>query len=448
MLPERLVEYLGTVKMSYTLQRKMFKLGGSVAHGGGVTSGLKLNKGGKVAPIGQVGKGPLHMKGPDGKMREMQNPLAYLARLGFSAIAPGAQTFMKAARGGQGLKGLEKFIRGSSRKKTPLKFDSANPIRTTTSRGTTTRSNIIGGGEKIPLTASQVAGRAGRAGILGLPFGGLGAILSPTIDTDETSSVGMKALEKLQDFGRLPAQIPLSLFDALSGTSEQLGDNIMGYGPASQAVFGTKPKEEIKMAQGSFESSPETEAAIKQAVKEREESAFDTATEEAYGRLGGNDARARLLALSQGLTQAASPLLEEDYGGAAAAFTKGAGDVIEGERALKQTAAGLVMQEEQADKAMDRAILTEVYSKGTPEEIARTEKFVEARNVLGTGNVDPLPTKGKNKPDSKAMRSGKVYTDLTGATSGLYVAVNENMNPPFLQTNDPIEAGRFAKAEA
>ena len=46
------------------------------------------------------------------------------------------------------------------------------------------------------------------------------------------------------------------------------------------------------------------------------------------------------------------------------------------------------------------------------------------------------------------MRSGKVYTDLTGATSGLYVAVNENMNPPFLQTNDPIEAGRFAKAEA
>ena len=51
--------------MPYTLQRKMFKLGGSVAHGGGITANLKdpnrvkMKKG-----------GPVFKPGPDGKMRQ------------------------------------------------------------------------------------------------------------------------------------------------------------------------------------------------------------------------------------------------------------------------------------------------------------------------------------------------------------------------------------------
>ena len=54
--------------MSYTLRRKMFKLGGPVnTHGVGITSNLKMNKGGKVAPIGSYGYPKV--KGPDGQMR-------------------------------------------------------------------------------------------------------------------------------------------------------------------------------------------------------------------------------------------------------------------------------------------------------------------------------------------------------------------------------------------
>ena len=56
--------------MAFTLQRKMFKMGG-VAHGGGVTSGLKLNKGGSVQPQATIGVGnnALRKTGPDGKER-------------------------------------------------------------------------------------------------------------------------------------------------------------------------------------------------------------------------------------------------------------------------------------------------------------------------------------------------------------------------------------------
>ena len=63
--------------MAYTLQRKMFKLGGSVAHGGGITANLKnpnrkpMKKGGRVetetTPVG-VGSGNQPMvPGPDGR---------------------------------------------------------------------------------------------------------------------------------------------------------------------------------------------------------------------------------------------------------------------------------------------------------------------------------------------------------------------------------------------
>ena len=51
----------------------MFKLGGEVSksHGVGLTSGLKFNKGGKVAPVGSD-VNPKVM-GPDGQMREGHN---------------------------------------------------------------------------------------------------------------------------------------------------------------------------------------------------------------------------------------------------------------------------------------------------------------------------------------------------------------------------------------
>jgi hypothetical protein len=58
--------------MSIALRRKMFKLGGSTnTHGMGLTSGLKMKKGGSVQASIGAGSGNQPMKmGPDGQMRE------------------------------------------------------------------------------------------------------------------------------------------------------------------------------------------------------------------------------------------------------------------------------------------------------------------------------------------------------------------------------------------
>ena len=85
--------------MAYTLQRKMFKMGG-VAHGGGVTSGLKLKKGGSAQPQATfgVGNNALRKTGPDGKEREahvaflplLAGPTMALGRAGLMALrSPG-----------------------------------------------------------------------------------------------------------------------------------------------------------------------------------------------------------------------------------------------------------------------------------------------------------------------------------------------------------------------
>ena len=72
--------------MVNTLRRKMFKLGGSAnTHGVGITSGLKMKKGGKVEPQATfgVGNNALRKIGPDGKEREAH--VAFLPFLGSAA---------------------------------------------------------------------------------------------------------------------------------------------------------------------------------------------------------------------------------------------------------------------------------------------------------------------------------------------------------------------------
>ena len=76
--------------MPNTLRRKMFKLGGVAnTHGVGITSGLKMKKGGKVDPQATfgVGNNALRKIGPDGKEREAH--VAFLPYLGAGALALG-----------------------------------------------------------------------------------------------------------------------------------------------------------------------------------------------------------------------------------------------------------------------------------------------------------------------------------------------------------------------
>jgi len=77
-----------------TLRRKMFSMGGDVPghHGVGITSGMRYNKGGKVAPIGSDAYAKV--MGPDGKMRESHNIGMTLLNVGLAGI-PRAARYVK-----------------------------------------------------------------------------------------------------------------------------------------------------------------------------------------------------------------------------------------------------------------------------------------------------------------------------------------------------------------
>ena len=76
----------------------MFKMGGNVpkSHGVGITSGLKMKKGGRVEPQATFGVGNNALKkvGPEGKEREAH--VAFLPALG-SVLAPGLQSLIRLA---------------------------------------------------------------------------------------------------------------------------------------------------------------------------------------------------------------------------------------------------------------------------------------------------------------------------------------------------------------
>ena len=411
--------------MSVALRRKMFKLGGRAnTHGMGLTSGLTMKQ------------------GPDGQPRQAKSIGGLLLRgakgLG-SILAPGAQSLFQAARSGKGLKGIESFIRGSAtRGRTPFKFGA--PTITTGPGGAVTRaSTIIGGGARLPLTGSQTFDRLRRAGLLSLPLAQLAGIASPTLDTDKDDPLFLRGLEFLQDAARLPVQIPISVTDALMGTGEEFGENIMGFGPISQAVFGTKPKEAIDIdTEGVPKPEPE-----KKKSKEELKAENDAKVQEYYELLGGKGVD-KLEALGAGLTAAAAPLLEEDYGGAAAAFQAGLQPSIQRDKDLMDAAATLAVGDIQAERASDDALLKEVLATGDTEAYQRVTKALAAEDELGVGNVEGLPVKGNNKIDQKQVRRSKVYTDLTGATKGKYVAINKDGQS--LVTNNADQAVEFASS--
>ena len=405
--------------MSVALRRKMFKLGGRAnTHGMGLTSGLTMKQ------------------GPDGKPRQAKGFGGAILRGLGTAIAPGAQTLFRAARSGDPLRSIKSFIRGrptlgpetvARTAKVRGKFGGIRDLITETSR------------TALPRTALQRLGQASRAGLISLPFAQLAGIASPTLDTDKDDPLFLRGLETLQDAARLPVQIPISITDALMGTGDEAMDNLLGYGPISQAVFGTKPREAIDIdTEGVPKPEPE-----KKKSKEELKAENDAKVQEYYELLGGKGVD-KLEALGAGLTAAAAPLLEEDYGGAAAAFQAGLQPSIQRDKDLMDAAATLAVGDIQAERASDDALLKEVLATGDTEAYQRVTKALAAEDELGVGNVEGLPVKGNNKIDQKQVRRSKVYTDLTGATKGKYVAINKDGQS--LVTNNADQAVEFASA--
>ena len=158
---------------------------------------------------------------------------------------------------------------------------------------------------------------------------------------------------------------------------------------------------------------------------------------ELYEKLGGKGVD-KLAALGAGLTAAAAPLLEEDYGGAAAAFQQGLQPEIERDRALKDAAAQLAIGEEAEIRAaererdtLERAADLELLATGDPNVVIRANRLEKAVNDLGEA-VIALPTKIKNKRatlDSDKLEPNRIYTDLEGIFPQTYVATNSANTP-------------------
>ena len=391
--------------MSIALRRKMFKLGGRAnTHGMGLTSGLKMKKGGSVQASIGAGSGNQPMKmGPDGQMREGHvAPLIGAASLAGRLLLPGIQSLGGAiARGG-----LRSFIN-----------------RPTTLPGALT-------GKGAPFAPATGLQRAARTGILGV--GGLSA-LSPAL-------LGAAALNTDKDSPRIlrGAEAAGELLTDISplGGLFTLGDFAFGKeGEKTRTLTEflglKKPKEEVKL-----ESKGDTNVAKKDTVAEAKQKTEDR-VKELYEKLGGKGVD-KLAALGAGLTAAAAPLLEEDYGGAAAAFQAGLQPEIERDRALQDAAAQLAIGEEAEIRAAERERDTlertadlQLLATGDPQAVIRANRLEKAVNDLGDAVV-ALPTKTKNKRaiiDVDRLEENRIYTDLEGVLPQTYVATNSAKVP-------------------
>ena len=454
--------------MAYTLQRKMFKMGGSVAHGGGVTSGLKLNKGGSVTtPIG-VGSGKQPMvPGPDGKMREAHAaPLAlalpYLFTGGRTALQLGRALAGRGAGKGitQTLKNFFKVkptgnvISGSGR---TMPY---NPAATSSSRALVPSSGkasaemakraITGMDRTRQLAKIGAAGLGTTAGV-----GGISALL-PEFDDTKRETV----MESILDPIRGVTEGAFNLSTALPGIVAQLGrdpEDMQGSaGAIRTALYGAPEKPKIgeitgaKVAAAEVKSKEAENAEMLANLRDRSD---------AYLKLLNDEGRQDMTVgnIGRAISASASGLLNEDYGAAAAAFTDSLGGSMDADKAeqrqlemaAKELAIGDMKTEEEraynAEQA-EQQLYTAAMLEGNTEQGIRTRKILAAAEQAGgLENIAELPMKANGKEiDTKQMKRGAIYTDTVGASNKTFIAVS--LDGKSKETDSYQEAVEFSNS--
>jgi len=403
--------------MSIALRRKMFKLGGRAnTHGVGLTSGLKMKKGGSVEPQATFGVGNNMLKkiGPDGKVRDAH--FAFLAplagptmtglRLLGTALAPGARSLISGIRSPGGIRSLIN-----------------RPVMKDAVKG----KGFVMGTPTAPGTGLKALRGAGL-GLAGLGLGTGGPLAAGALlNTDDQSPRIARAAEALGEFALdfSPVGLGFSAFDFLAGKPGQDTRSLT----EALGLKDTKTETIRQTRKVTDLTKQDTAAEAKQKTEDR--------VAELYEKLGGKGVD-KLAALGAGLTAAAAPLLEEDYGGAAAAFQQGLQPEIERDRALKDAAAQLAIGEEAEIRAaererdtLERAADLELLATGDPNVVIRANRLEKAVNDLGEA-VIALPTKIKNKRatlDSDKLEPNRIYTDLEGIFPQTYVATNSANTP-------------------
>ena len=468
--------------MPYTLQRKMFKLGGSVAHGGGITANLKdpnrihMNKGGSVTtPIG-VGSGNQPMvPGPDGKMREAHGfPFLPFLTMGASRFGPS----LMRALSGKGLGSLKNMILGGTK---TAGSDIAgagfgrgfNPV-TGKIKDVIIKKGKLGKGKpgtkgykpptpdvkktmnrdeyieflrkKDPAKLKELfgdygfgkfgrmsqIGRGAGAALLPTTAYGLGSSLLPEYD-QKPGTPGRNIADTVfreipEGIGDLVTSLPTGALGLLAG---QGGAGFQGLGQSIQnTLYPDGPKDIKTVAEG----EEITQAKVKEAAE------ADLRAE--YERLLGGRPNP-VGEIGTAIATALPSLAEDDLAGAASAYTQqlktGVDKMDEYDRGVGQ----FILQNKITEDQTNQAMIAEALASGDLDTVSKIKKYQAAAEELG--DVTPLPVKGKNKPDYDSMRAGTVYADVTTSTGSKYLAINRSGDDE-LRTNSADAAVNFANA--
>ena len=432
--------------MAYTLQRKMFKLGGSVAHGGGITANLKnpnrkpMKKGGRVetetTPVG-VGSGNQPMvPGPDGKMREAHLLPVFLGGAGMAGIGSGLLRLLapQALRAlGQGarqgsLGPLKQFINRKVLRDSGIKGSDAALKK---GRGFTMLDEVapgaltkIGRGAQLAAPVGILGGATGA----GLGLGMAGAERAGLIERGNDDSFGEEAARTLGKLG-LDFSVP--------GVAKRVSGFLTGteQNPTRTSLYDTIAGAPIGAAD--VPQSATGKVATKQ-ISEMEK--LKNAALERKGLYESLMYQPDKLGLaSNALLAAGTSALRGDE---LADVVESGFAPINTESARKREISNASSQQAITDILNDKAnrqkMLAEIAKSGDPRAIARVKKFFDASDQ---GVDDILPIDAKGGIDRTQMNVSTIYADIDNSTGKLFVAVNKSGNDikPFDTIEEAIE---------
>ncbi|WP_290943534.1 hypothetical protein, partial [Hyphomonas sp.] len=361
--------------MVNTLRRKMFKLGGSAnTHGVGITSGLKMKKGGTVHVGVGSGNQPKKM-GPDGQMRDA-HAFQILPFLGSAAFMGGRSALgLGRLLGRRGLKGLKRFFTPTRTGRVERTVQ-PSPIQLGR-RGSP--GNIGGTMARDPFTrqARTLTGmdRARFAGkIIGAPVGALGAVggisaLAPRIEDPER--IATKALEGARGL----TEGAFNIAAGVPGTLLQIGRSPEDLQGAAGLIRSTLYGETKAPVPGSEDESEMTKEIKTQA------SQFEGLSEKAEAlakeiRRDNNLAVLSKAALDFGAAaQSGADLAESLQAGTVGVF-----DELGRRRDLTENIAGQLATQIFADEATQSAMIAEAAKTGDPAAVNRMQKYFDAYN--------------------------------------------------------------------
>ena len=417
--------------MAYTLQRKMFKLGGSVAHGGGITANLKnpnrkpMKKGGRVetetTPVG-VGSGNQPMvPGPDGKMREAHLLPVFLGGAGMAGIGSGLLRLLapqalrvlgQGARKGS-LGPLKQFINRKVLRDSGIKGSDAALKK---GKGFTMLDEVvpsaltkIGRGAQLAAPVGILGGATGA----GLGLGMAGAERAGLIERGNDDSFGEEAARTLGKLG-LDFSVP--------GVAKRVSGLLTGteQNPTRSSLYDTIAGAPVGAA--NVPQSATGKVATKQ-ISEMEK--LKNAALERKGLYESLMYQPDKLALaSNALLAAGTSALRGDE---LADVVESGFAPINKESARKREISNASSQQAITDILNDKAnrqkMLAKIAESGDPRAIARVKKFFDASDQ---GVDDVLPLDAKGAMDTAGMMAGSIYADIDNSTGKLFVAVNKS----------------------